>query len=97
MKYDLMIRGGDVIDPGSGLRGHMDVAIAGGKIVEVAPSLREADARKTISAKDRLVIPGLVDVHAHILSTVRIWASNRSLVQFERRHDRMRCRECRLG
>jgi dihydroorotase len=66
MKYDLMIRGGDVIDPGSGLRGHMDVAIAGGKIVEVAPSLREADARKTISAKDRLVIPGLVDVHAHI-------------------------------
>jgi dihydroorotase len=66
MKYDLMIRGGDVIDPGSGLRGRMDVAIAGGKIVEVAPSLPEADARKAISAQDRLVIPGLVDVHAHI-------------------------------
>ena len=44
----------------------MDVAVAGGKIVEVAPSLREADARKTISAKDRLVTPGLVDIHAHI-------------------------------
>jgi N-acyl-D-aspartate/D-glutamate deacylase len=53
MKYDLVIRNGDVIDPGSGLRGHMDVAISGGKIVEVAPSLREADARETISAKDR--------------------------------------------
>ena len=66
MKYDLVIRGGDVVDPGSGLRGPMDVAISGGKIVEVAPSLPEADARKTISAKDRLVIPGLVDVHAHI-------------------------------
>jgi len=66
MKYDLVIRGGDVTDPGSGLRGHMDVAISGGKIVEVAPSLPEADARKTISAKDRLVMPGLVDVHAHI-------------------------------
>jgi dihydroorotase len=66
MKYDLVIRGGDVTDPGSGLRGRMDVAISGGKIVEVAPSLPETDARKTISAKDRLVIPGLVDVHAHI-------------------------------
>src|SRR5215469_10495005 len=66
MKYDLLIRGGDVIDPGGSLRGRMDVAIAGGKIVEVAPSLPETDARKAISAKDRLVIPGLVDVHAHI-------------------------------
>jgi dihydroorotase len=66
MKYDLMIRDGEIVDPGSGLRGRMDVAIAGGKIAEVAPSLAEADACKTISAKDRLVIPGLVDVHAHI-------------------------------
>jgi N-acyl-D-aspartate/D-glutamate deacylase len=40
MKYDLVIRGGDVIDPGSNLRGRVDVAITGGKIVEVAPSLR---------------------------------------------------------
>ena len=36
MKYDLVIGGGDVVDPGSGLRGRMDVAISGGKIVEVA-------------------------------------------------------------
>src|ERR1700674_3649874 len=66
MKYDLLIRDGEVIDPGSGLRGRMDVAIAGGKIAEVAPSLRGEDARKTISAKGRLVTPGLIDVHAHI-------------------------------
>ena len=31
MKYDLVIRGGDVTDPGNGLRGHMDVAISGGR------------------------------------------------------------------
>jgi dihydroorotase len=61
-----VIRGGEIVDPGSGLRGQMDIAISGGKIAEVGPSLREADARKTISAKDRPVIPGLVDVHAHI-------------------------------
>jgi dihydroorotase len=66
MKYDLLIRDGEVIDPGSGLRGRMDVGIAGGKIAEVAPALREAEARRTISAKDRLVTPGLVDAHAHI-------------------------------
>jgi dihydroorotase len=66
MKYDLLIREGEVVDPGGGLRGRMDVGIAGAKIVEVAPALREQDARRTISAKDRLVTPGLVDVHAHI-------------------------------
>lgn len=66
MKYDLLIRDGEVVDPGGGLRGRMDVGIAGGKIVEVAPSLREDEAHRTISAKDCLVTPGLVDVHAHI-------------------------------
>jgi dihydroorotase len=66
MKYDLLISGGEVIDPGSGLRGRLDVGIAGGKIAEVAPSLRGEDARKTINAKGRLITPGLIDVHAHI-------------------------------
>ena len=66
MKYDLLIRDGEVIDAVAGLRGRMDVGIAAGKIVEVAAGLREADAHRTISAKDRLVTPGLVDVHAHV-------------------------------
>jgi dihydroorotase len=66
MRYDLLIRDGEVIDPAGGLRGHMDVGIAGGKIAEVAPGLPEAEARRVIGAKDRLVTPGLVDVHAHI-------------------------------
>src|SRR5262249_762579 len=66
MKYDLVIRGADVTDPGSGLRGHMDGAISGGKIVAVAPSLPEGDGRKTMRGKDGVVMAGLVDVHAHI-------------------------------
>ena len=41
MKYDLLIQHGEVLDPGAGLRGKLDVAISGGKIVEVAPSLSE--------------------------------------------------------
>jgi dihydroorotase len=67
MQYDLLLTGGEVIDPGAGLRGVMDVGIAGGKIVAVAPSLPVNQARQTISAKGRLVMPGLVDMHAHVL------------------------------
>ena len=66
MKYDLLLTGGDVLDPGAGLRGVMDVGIAGGKIVAVAPSLPANEARRTISVKGRLVTPGLVDIHAHV-------------------------------
>jgi dihydroorotase len=66
MAYDLLISGGEVLDPAAGLCGAMDIAIAGGKIAAVAPSLSRADARRTISAKGRLVIPGLVDIHAHV-------------------------------
>src|SRR6202790_3552114 len=66
MKYDLLIRHGEVIDPGAGLKGRLDVGVSGGKIVEVAPSLAESEARRTISARGLLVTPGLVDIHAHI-------------------------------
>ena len=66
MKYDLLLAGGDVLDPAGGLLGLMDIGIAGGKISAVAPSLPAADARRTISVKGRLVTPGLVDIHAHI-------------------------------
>lgn len=66
MKYDLLLTGGEVLDPGANLRGVMDVAIAGGKIAAVAPLLPVNEARKSISVKDRLVTPGLVDMHAHV-------------------------------
>ena len=66
MKYDLLLTGGDVLDPAAGLRGVMDVGIAGGKITAVAASLPAHEARRTISAKGRLVTPGLVDMHAHV-------------------------------
>ncbi len=66
MKYDLLIQHGEVIDPGAGLKGRLDVAISGGKIVEVAPSLAASEARRTISARGLLVTPGLIDIHAHV-------------------------------
>ena len=66
MKYDLLIQHGEVIDPGAGLKGMLDVGVSGGKIVAVAPSLAANEARRTISAKGLLVIPGLIDIHAHV-------------------------------
>ena len=67
MQYDLLLTGGEVLDPGAGLRGVMDVGIAGGKIAALAPSLPSDQARRTLSVKGRLVTPGLVDMHAHVL------------------------------
>src|SRR5258708_23080794 len=66
MKFDLLLTGGDVIDPGANLRGVMDIGIAGGKIAAVAPSLPANEALRTISVKGRLIPPGLVDIHAHV-------------------------------
>ena len=66
MKYDLLVTDGEVVDPSAGLKGLLDVAISGGKIVEVARSLPKSEARRTINARGLLVTPGLVDIHAHI-------------------------------
>src|SRR5579883_2945676 len=66
MQYDLLICDGEIVDPGGGLNGRMDIGIAGGKIAAGAPALPRQEARATLSAKGRFVTPGLVDVHAHI-------------------------------
>ncbi len=66
MKYDLLIQHGEVIDQAAGLKGQLDVAVSGGKIALVAPSIAASEAKKTISAKGLLVTPGLIDIHAHV-------------------------------
>jgi dihydroorotase len=62
--YDLIIRGGRVIDPSVRLDAVLDVAIAGGRIAAVEPSI-SADAGGTLDARGRLVVPGLIDIHTH--------------------------------
>jgi dihydroorotase len=63
--YDLMIRGGRVIDPASRLDALRDIAIAGGRIAAVAPNIA-GDATGTIDARGKLVVPGLLDIHTHV-------------------------------
>jgi dihydroorotase len=63
-RYDLLIKGGRVIDPSVRLDAVRDVAIAAGRIAAVEPTLA-ADAAATIDARGRLVVPGLIDIHTH--------------------------------
>jgi dihydroorotase len=65
-KYDLLLRGGHVIDPRNGTSAVRDVAIAGGKIAAIAPRIDPAEAFKTIDVSGLFVTPGLVDIHTHV-------------------------------
>jgi len=67
-KYDLLIKGGRVLDPASRQVGVGDVGIAGGRIAAVGPNLAAADAASTIDAAGKLVVPGLIDIHTHVRS-----------------------------
>jgi dihydroorotase len=62
--YDLMIKGGRVIDPAVGLDAIRDVAIVGGRIAAVEANIT-ADAAETIDARGKIVAPGLIDIHTH--------------------------------
>ena len=63
-KYDLLIRGGRVLDPSTRLDAVRDIAIAGGKIAAVEARIT-AEAAETIDATGKLVVPGLIDIHTH--------------------------------
>jgi len=65
-KYDLLLRGGHVIDPKNKISGIRDVAIAGGKVAEVAAKIDPAQAFKVVDVSGLYVTPGLIDIHAHV-------------------------------
>ena len=68
--YDLLIKGGKVIDPSQGLEGEYDVAVRAGKIASVAPGMPEAQAGHVIRAQGKIVTPGLIDLHVHVFPYV---------------------------
>jgi dihydroorotase len=63
--YDLLLRGGHVICPTSELNGVMDVAIRDGKIAAARPDILPASAKEVLDVRGRLVLPGMIDTHAH--------------------------------
>jgi dihydroorotase len=65
-KFDLVIKGGEVIDPSQSLRGKRDIGIRWGVIEAIEPEIPAARASKTIDAGGKLVTPGLIDLHCHV-------------------------------
>jgi dihydroorotase len=68
--YDLLIRGGRVIDPSQNLAADMDVAIRQGRIARIAARIPESEAAQVLDARRMIVTPGLVDVHVHVYDGV---------------------------
>lgn len=70
MQFDTLIKGGRVIDPARGLDGPYDVAISDGRIAQVDVAIPAIAAAQTLDVKGKLVLPGLVDTHAHVYQYV---------------------------
>ena len=64
LKYDLIVKGGRVIDPSRRLDAIRDIAIADGRIAAIESNIT-ADTVETIDARGKLVVPGLIDIHTH--------------------------------
>ena len=70
MLYDLLLRGGRVIDPAQNLDGVHDVAVKDGRIAAVLPSIAPSSAKESVDVSGKLVLPGLIDTHAHVFEYV---------------------------
>jgi dihydroorotase len=64
--YDLLLKGGHVIDPANRVDAVMDVAVAGNRIARVAANIPAAEARKSVDVSGLYVTPGLIDLHTHV-------------------------------
>ena len=64
--YDLVIKGGHVIDPKNNIDGPMDIAVKDGKIALVARNINAADGAQSVNATGMYVTPGLIDMHVHV-------------------------------
>jgi dihydroorotase len=64
--FDLVIKGGELLDPAQGVRGKNDIGIRYGRIEAIAPDIPVARASRVLDASGRTVIPGLIDLHAHV-------------------------------
>jgi dihydroorotase len=68
--YDLLLKGGRVICPASGRDGIADIAIANGKIAAIEAEIMPGTAKSAVNAEGKLVLPGMIDTHAHVFRYV---------------------------
>ena len=70
LPYDLLLAGGRVVDPAQSLDGDYDVAVRDGRIAAILRSDENCEAMKRIDVRGKLVLPGLIDTHAHVFQHV---------------------------
>lgn len=64
--FDLVLKGGTVVDPSQSLHRDLDVAVSAGKIATVRADIAPSEADQTIDVSGKLVVPGLIDLHVHV-------------------------------
>jgi len=69
-RFDLLIKGGRVVDPSQDLSGVSDVAVSGHTIAQIGPTIPEGEARHVLDVSGSIVTPGLIDVHVHVYDGV---------------------------
>ena len=69
-RYNLLVKGGRVIDPAQGISDERDVAISGSKVARVAKNIPESEAKQLLDARGKIVTPGLIDLHVHVYDGV---------------------------
>ncbi len=71
--YDILLKGGHVIDPANNISNNMDVGIKDRKIKQVAPDIPADQATKVIDVSGYYVVPGIIDIHTHVYTG---WSSS---------------------
>src|SRR5262245_53854889 len=65
-RYDLVIKGGRVVDPANRVDRVADVGIANGRIGAIQPNISSGEAAELVDARGKIVTPGLIDLHVHV-------------------------------
>ncbi|HYL79225.1 MAG TPA: hypothetical protein VEU07_00345, partial [Candidatus Acidoferrum sp.] len=65
-RYDVLLRSGRVVDPATAQDGVADLAVANGKIAEVAPEIDPTQAAEVFDLRGFCVVPGVIDLHTHV-------------------------------
>ncbi|MEX2263593.1 MAG: amidohydrolase/deacetylase family metallohydrolase [Bryobacteraceae bacterium] len=68
--YDLLVKGGRVVDPSQNLSAERDIGITGDRVARVAAGIAPGEARQVLDARGKIVTPGLIDVHVHVYDGV---------------------------
>jgi dihydroorotase len=69
-KYDLLVKGGTLVDPAVGIHAPRDVAFKGGVVAAVQGEIVPGEAETVVDASDRLLVPGMIDLHVHVFEGI---------------------------